>query len=65
MVEFIIGLVIGFLVGLFWDDIRGRYDPGLLVGANDSKHHRYHPKHKEIPGSVPDVDIYQFNLGAL
>jgi len=24
MVEFIIGLVIGFLVGLFWDDIRGK-----------------------------------------
>jgi len=24
MVEFIIGLVIGFLIGLFWDDIRGK-----------------------------------------
>ena len=24
MVEFIIGVVIGFLIGLFWDDIRGK-----------------------------------------
>jgi len=24
MVEFIIGIVIGFLIGLFWDDIRGK-----------------------------------------